>query len=186
MHPDPYQPPRARIDDDVVVEDVEGERRLLLGREAALRTLGAIVALLALGILAFGAYGMSHELANGGLDRFGVALAAILLCLGTSGLATGWGLMLLQPWVKPVVAIGALPVLLVLAPFIAFTGYGVYLVLSARGRQVLAGEQAGKRQRTRHLQARSRPGEAIALGVVLALNVATVAWIVSAVDFPKP
>lgn len=74
----------------------------------------------------------------------------------------------------------ALPVLVLTAPFLAFTGYGTWLALSARGRRVLSHEHAALRARTPHLRAWSKPGEAFAVVGILVLN----AWaVISAINY---
>lgn len=184
MHDNPYEAPRARIDDDNAgyavsdYGDAEGERRPLLRREAALRTMGGIALLASLGIVAFATYGLLHEL-SGKREVVGFVLAGILYVVGSVGAATGWGLLALRPWAKWVVIAGALPALLLSAPLFPFTACCIFLVLSDKGRQVLSREHVGRRKRTPNLRARSRPAEAFAVAGVLILNAAAIGLVVA-------
>jgi hypothetical protein len=179
MHDNPYAAPRARIDEDDTHfeaadgDDADGERRLLLRREAALRTVGGITLLVSLGILAFATFGVVHEL-GGKREAIGFVVAGILYVVGSVGAAIGWGLLALRPWAKWVVIAGALPALLLSAPLFPFTAWCLFLVLSAKGRRVLSGEHAGRRKRTPHLHARSWPREAFGVVGALVLNAAVI------------
>lgn len=73
--------------------DADGERRALLGREAALRMVGVLAMLLgvALILFGFGLIGLARD--AGYLPTRGIALIAVPLFLGASGLVLGWGLV---------------------------------------------------------------------------------------------
>jgi hypothetical protein len=187
MHADPYEAPRARLgvdeEDSLRSGDAVREREVLLGREAALRTAGWLLMPLAalVFILAFAFFGFGLEYKDGDFNAKAAAMDAGLLFAGTVGLFVGFGLAELKPWVKLLIAVSGIPVLLVTAPFLPFTGYCTWLALSAKGRQTLSREHVRRRALTPGLSARSHPGEALVVVGILVLNLVAAVWLLMAV-----
>ena len=178
MSDNPYEAPEAHLDDPLEA-DAAAVRTGHLRREASLRVTGV---LFLLGGALFSAMAAVMAWTTRDMPDEGRAImlgaTGAFLVVGLVALVAGWGYCGLRAWVRIPAAIAIGLVTLGLFPLtLPVMGFVAYLTFSGKGLRVLSPGYAALRRQAMHLNAWSRPGEALALLGVAGLYVGAFAWI---------